>query len=280
MPAASEFWNDLRAPQIYCSILAIIMIPLLLLPLAVDIDSRTENVLSAVDWIIWGIFAADLAIRTYFAEQRLTYLRRHWYDVLIVLLPFLRPLRVVQSARLLLLLRLGRLLPFVIRIGAVMKRVLRRRGMQYLFLFGLGAVTGCAGLVLLAERGQGGAIQNYEVAIWWAMTTITTVGYGDAVPVTVVGRGLAVFLMIVGISIFSWITANIAAFMVEYGGADDRSITLEDLMNKLETLEEQIQSLSSFRTLCRIRHSEVVQCFRRSPMWLASQWPHPQTWVK
>jgi voltage-gated potassium channel len=236
-----------RATDLPLLLLAVVMVPLLLVPLLVEVDSTADTVLSALDWAIWGVFAADLSIRTYLSDRRVQYLRRHWYDVLIVVLPFLRPLRIVRSARLLIALRLLRTVPLAVRIVAEVRRVLRLRGMQYVLLFGLGAVLVCAGLVLYVERESGGAIQDYGTAIWWAVTTITTVGYGDAVPVTWAGRGLAIFLMIVGISLFSWLTANIAAFLVEYGGTDEKSVTLEDVMQKLEALEEEVRSLKAVK---------------------------------
>ena len=95
----------------------------------------------------------------------------------------------------------------------------------------------------LLERDSGGAIDDYGTALWWAMSTVTTVGYGDTVPISAEGKGIAVFLMLVGISFFGWITANIAAFLVEFGGKEGRTVTTADLMEKLEALESDIRLL-------------------------------------
>ena len=100
-----------------------------------------------------------------------------------------------------------------------------------------------AGAVYLFERAHGSQINDFATALWWASTTITTVGYGDVVPQTAAGRGVAVFLMLVGISFFSWITANIAALFVEFGGGQSRTVTLADLMDKLEELEREVREL-------------------------------------
>ena len=89
-------------------VLALLIIPLLVAPVAFDLAARVERVVLALDWIIWGVFAAELAIRIYLTPRRLRYLRQHWFDVLIVVLPFLRPLRIVRSARALQALRVLR----------------------------------------------------------------------------------------------------------------------------------------------------------------------------
>ena len=69
--------------------------------------------------------------------------------------------------------------------------------------------------VYIAERESGGSIASFSDAVWWAVTTITTVGYGDTYPTTPTGRGIAVLLMLAGISLFGLLTARIAAFFVE-----------------------------------------------------------------
>jgi voltage-gated potassium channel len=115
-------------------------------------------------------------------------------------------------------------------------------------LTGAAAIFASAGAVYLAERSSGGTIDDFGTALWWAMATVTTVGYGDAVPVSATGRGIGVFLMLVGISFFGWVTANIAAFLVEFGGKDGRTVTTADLMEKLEALESEIRLLRESRT--------------------------------
>jgi len=232
-----------QATELPLLVLAAAMIPLLVVPIAMDLSETADTALLSVDWIIWAVFALELSVRTYLADRRINYLKTHWYDVLIVALPFLRPLRIVRSARALRLLRLGRTFSFFARATADARGLLRRRGLQYVLLFGLVAIFASAGAMYLLERDSGGAINDYGTALWWAMSTVTTVGYGDTVPASVEGKGVAVFLMLVGISFFGWITANIAAFLVEFGGTEGRAVTTADLMEKLEALESEIRLL-------------------------------------
>ncbi len=228
--------------------LALLMIPLLGVPLAFDVDSDTDLAIEGVSYIIWGVFAAELSIRTFLSEKRIRYLIRHWYDVLIVVVPFLRPLRIARSARAARLLKLGRLMPFVARIWTSTQSLMRHRGLQWIVLAGGAVVFAGAGGVLVFENEAGGGLDDYGTALWWAMATVTTVGYGDSVPVTPEGRGVAVLLMLVGIAFFTWVTANIAAFLVEFGGGEVQGVTTHDLMAKLEEMEAEIKALRAERT--------------------------------
>lgn len=230
-----------RATELPLLFLALSMVPLLLAPYAASLSDAADMAIETSFWAIWGVFAVDLAIRTYLAPRKFHYLAAHWYDVLIVVVPFLRPLRVLRSARALRLLRLSRVAPFLARSAAGIRQFGSRRGIQWVMLFGVAAVFASASIVYELERSEGGSIDDFGTALWWGMSTITTVGYGDATPVSPEGRGVAVVLMLIGISFFSWVTANIAAFLVESSPAE--TITAADLMRKLESLELQIQAL-------------------------------------
>ena len=205
-----------RATELPMLVLAVAMLPLILIPLVVDLSASADAAFLAANWFVWAAFAAELAVKTYLAPARREYLVSHWFDVIIVVIPFLRPLRVVRTARALRLLKVMRLFAVLGRVGHSWREVLGRRGLGYVLLLGLVAVATIAGLVVVIERGSGGAtIDDFPTALWWAMTTITTVGYGDTAPITAAGRGLGVLLMLVGIGVFSVVTANVAAFFVE-----------------------------------------------------------------
>lgn len=75
---------------------------------------------------------------------------------------------------------------------------------------GLGAIA-----VLDVEQDHAGAnITTFGDALWWATTTVTTVGYGDRYPVTTPGRFIAVVLMLVGIAVVGTVTGSVAAWLV------------------------------------------------------------------
>ncbi len=77
--------------------LALLLIPILLVPELFDLGAETQAVFDALDYLIWGVFAADLLAKVAIAPARGRYLRTHWIDVVLVALPMLRPLRLARS---------------------------------------------------------------------------------------------------------------------------------------------------------------------------------------
>ncbi len=158
------------------------------------------------DWLNGAIWLA-LARRpggpaVYLAENRVRWVLRHPIDVASVALPMLRPLRVLRAftAGQSLLARRGGLL---------------RTGQAVLLSAGVLIVVGALA-ELDAEQGVAGAsITTFGDALWWAITTVTTVGYGDLYPVTATGRIVAAALMVVGISVLGVVTASVAAWFVQ-----------------------------------------------------------------
>jgi voltage-gated potassium channel len=183
----------------------------------------------SLSWVTWGIFVVDFAVRLFLADERLCYLVRHWYDVLVIVLPLLRPLR---------LLRLIPLLSVLNR-----RAQTRLRGQVAIYVAG-GAIllAFCAALAVLdVERSNPDAnIGDFGDAIWWAVTTMTTVGYGDRYPVTGVGRMVAFALMLGGIALLGAVTATLAAWLVESVEAEKEQA--EDLRATIRRLATPLWS--------------------------------------
>ena len=210
--------------------LAIAFLLVVALPeLVHDLPRATLDALEAVGWVIWVLFAAELLLKTYLAPRRLAYLRSHWLDVLVVLFPFLRPLR------LLLLVLAGA------RFWAEAQVLLRRHTFGFLGVTSIGVVVLAGVLMYAVERGGDGSIQTFGDALWWAAATITTVGYGDVYPKTHAGRAIAVLLMLSGISLFGVLTARVAAFFVE--GDEAERLRHHELISRLDLLERQNREL-------------------------------------
>ena len=164
--------------------------------------------------------------------------------MLIVAIPFLRPLRIVRSLRAVRLLRTLRLVAFASRFLDTSRVVLTRHGLQYALIMGLVFVLAAAGLVALLEDGVASATTgNFGEALWWALATVTTVGYGDVSPVSTEARGVGILLMSIGIGVFSVLTANVAALFVESDTRNDSVAELVALEVRLERLELLISDL-------------------------------------
>ena len=168
------------------------------------LDPDVENVLTVASWTIWVAFAIDFVIRLCLAERRRHYGLRHWYDVVLIVAPMLRPLRLLR------LLAFARILNRS-AVGGLAGRVSIYVAGVAVAAVGLGALA-----VLDAERDAPEAtITSAGDALWWACSTVTTVGYGDRYPVTTAGRFVAVALMVVGVAVVSSLTAVIASWLIE-----------------------------------------------------------------
>jgi voltage-gated potassium channel len=215
-----------RLTELPLLILAFIMIPLLVGPLLWKLPPSEEALFLTLDWFIWALFAVDLAIKLIIAPHRLAYLKRHWLEVLVVVVPFFRPLRIV------------RVFIFGSRAWVGTRRLVN---VDFLLVYGVGLVMITATVVASVEGGEGASIRSFPDALWWSMATITTVGYGDMVPISTVGRAMGYILMLGGIAFFSGITANLASFLVK--GRDTRDKALHNLVVEVEGLRKELGRL-------------------------------------
>jgi voltage-gated potassium channel len=184
--------------------------------------------------VLWLAFAADLLVRVWLAPHRVRYVATHPLDVAAVVLPVLRPLRVLRvfTAGQALFARGARLSLFRAAQAVVVAVVV------------LAVISSLA--VLDAERGAPRAtITTFGDALWWSATTITTVGYGDEFPTTGTGRMVAVALMFLGISLLGVITATVAAWFIartdealedETDAVDERLARMEAQLAELHDL--------------------------------------------
>lgn len=216
-----------RLTELPLLILSFVMIPLLVGPLLWKLSPSEEAVFLTLDWFIWAIFVIDMVIKLVLAPHRLAYLKRHWLEVLVVVVPFFRPLRII------------RVFIFGSRAWVGTRRLVN---IDFLLVYGIGLIIIAATVVASVEGGEGASIQSFPDALWWAMATITTVGYGDMVPVSIVGRAMGYILMLGGIAFFSGITANLASFLVR-GRDSGREKALRDLVAEVEGLRREVAKL-------------------------------------
>ena len=136
------------------------------------LDSDLRSVLEIASWTVWVSFVIDFAARLYLADGRRGYALSHWYDVALILLPMLRPLRLLR------LLAFARVLNRSAA-GSLVGKVSTYVAGTALMALGLGALA-----VLDAEQdAQSANITTFGDALWWSATTVTTVGYGDGAAV-------------------------------------------------------------------------------------------------
>jgi voltage-gated potassium channel len=196
------------------------------------LDYTNENLvrsLEVVNLVIWVLFVVDYVVRLTLVSERKTWFWRNFFDFLVVILPALRPLR---------LLRLVVLLRVLNRTagGAVRSQILT---------FAIGAtilLVYVAALAVLDTERSEGELNTIGETIWWAIVTITTVGYGDYAPVTFSGRAIAVGLMAGGVVLVGVIVGTLSSWIVEKvgEGVEERQ---EDQMATINLLRDDIRQL-------------------------------------
>ncbi|SMF24921.1 potassium channel family protein [Streptomyces sp. Amel2xC10] len=152
----------------------------------------------------WAAFAVDYAVRWRLSGRGPGFVRSHWLDTLVLLLPLLRPLRIVKAYETM-ERRHGRpLLPLY-------ARVVTYAGMATALLGFSGALA-----VYQQERyAPGASIRTFGDSLWWTCATLATVGYGDVVPVTTKGRVIAVGMMACGLALLGAVTGSFSSWLLQ-----------------------------------------------------------------
>jgi voltage-gated potassium channel len=205
---------------------------------AVPIIEPTVNVAiqttcSIVVIIAWVAFGVDYIAHLLLAEQRRSWFWHNLPSLIILIVPVLRPLR---------LLRLVTLLSVLNRTAV---RGLRERVAVYA-VGGVVLLVICGALAVTdAERGQpGSSISGFGDGLWWAVVTVTTVGYGDMSPVTLTGRLVAVGLMIGGIALLGTVSGMLASWMVEQIKTSDQPVAEGQGAKMNMSVSEELSRLS------------------------------------
>ena len=219
-------------------VIAALVIPSMLLDQA-GVAEPWHSVGGALNWVIWIAFVVELVVMLVVVPKRWTYLWRHPVDVVVVLLtpPFLTSL--FNGVRLLRLVRLARLL----RLEPLIVWMFRSGGLKYAAAFASLVVLAAAEAFSVTEK------TSYFDGLYWAVTTVTTVGYGDQLPTTDESKVMAMGVMVVGIGFFAALAGSLADRFIE-GSAARTGVTEqfvaagdEELLAKLDAMALQLEEL-------------------------------------
>lgn len=230
MTPALQRWR--RATDWPLMALAIGSLPVLLLDFTRDdLPQWDRFAMDLINVVVLVAFAIDYLVELAVATHRRSYARHEVLSLLIVaaqalaLAPALTGFGVLRALR---AARLFRVVAIAMR-SVVTSGMVAREGRQLLrqraasFALGMAGITwlsSAAAFTIVEDVGVGGRVHSFFDALWWSASTITTVGYGDIYPITVAGRIIAVFTMVVGISVFAIVTARIARFLI---GSEDNA---------------------------------------------------------
>lgn len=242
MNARTRFERFEKLTDLPLAFLALLIVPALL------VEERStggwlHSAATAINWMVWLAFCAEYVGKMILAPSRRDYARSAWFDLLIILLspPFLVPaaLQNLRAVRVLRLLRIVR----AVAVAAIGLREAAQalRTKRFHFVAIATVVVICVGAlgIFVEERGHNANIQTFGDALWWAVVTTTTVGYGDVSPTTGEGRLIAVGLMVVGIGFIGVFTATVTSFFLAPDAVDAEQ-TIEARLSRIEEKLDRI----------------------------------------
>ncbi|MGW6838409.1 potassium channel family protein [Streptomyces sp. NPDC054949] len=179
--------------------------------LAHKADHIWRDIAGLLVLLMWVCFIVDYVVRMVLSRERPhRFVRLHWLDTLVVILPLLRPLRMVKVH------------------DAVQARQNRpRRGLyeRVITYAGLSAVLlGFSGALCVYHEERlipGSTIRTFGDSLWWVSQTLTTVGYGDITPVSPVGRLIAVVMMVFGVALLGAVTGSFSSWLIQVFRRED-----------------------------------------------------------
>ena len=177
------------------------------------------KVLAAIDLVFVTIFTAELVRGLWRTNDRADYLKKRWFEVPGLFPLYLEAFALLRIAQLFRLLRLLRLLRTIrslrqIRAFKVLDLLLNRHKLLHTTLITAIVVVTLAGTVWWIERDTNEALSSFGDALWWAIVTTTTVGYGDITPQTGLGRLVATGLMLIGIGLIAVLASSFSAALI------------------------------------------------------------------
>jgi voltage-gated potassium channel len=200
-----------------------------------DVNGSASTLLVGSLFVLWAVMLVEYLVRLVVTPDRRGYLRRRWVEPATVVVPPLQGWHFVGIEKMGLLVHEGEL-----RVETVLKH---HSLFRVLIAAAVTLILGAWLVLLFEDKAKGSNIHNYPDALWWAIVTVTTVGYGDRFPVTEGGRTVAVILMLLGIGLIGILTATVASvFIKEHTDANKEEIKKghADLGQQLAVISDRL----------------------------------------
>lgn len=245
-PRAARFERLFEWPVVVAALLSI---PAIVIEQS-SLGQPWDSIATVINWATWLVFLAELVVMLIVVPNRKRWLRQHPLELpLVVLTPPILPPG-FQALRALRVLRLVRL----VRVAQFSRRVFSIEGIQFASILAILAALGGGAAFEVLERNQTPKPGFFD-GVWWSMGTMTTVGYGDWVPVTAGGRILAVILMIVGIAFVALLTGSFARLFI--------SPPVEQVEQQIDTVKDQEALIASDIKEIRMRLDRIEGFLQR-----------------
>jgi voltage-gated potassium channel len=234
---------DFRPYQLFMLLLCVYSLLALAVETFIPLPPNEVTILDAIDNVVCGIFLLDFFIGFGQASSKADFLAWGWIDLVssIPAIDVFRAGRIVRVIRILRVLR-------GVRLARILSKHLQHHRADGAFL----AVVFVSILLLLlssvailqVEQVQGANIRTPSDALWWAISTMTTVGYGDKYPITTVGRIIASVLMIAGVGLFGTLSGSVASWVLK-PVERRQEVDLDAIHGELVAIREELAEASS-----------------------------------
>lgn len=224
---AGRFFDVLLAILIVCSIV------LVMLESVASIQSQYSELFDILEWVITGVFLAEYLLRIWIVRQPWSYIFSSFglIDLVSILPSFLAlvftqssALLVIRGLRLLRIFRILKLTRYTNASSLLLRSLHQSRAKIYVFLFTVLMLVIIIGTMMYLIEGPAHGFDSIPESIYWAIVTLTTVGYGDLSPQTPLGQFLASAVMIIGYAVIA-VPTGIVSAEVALQGRDDKDNT-------------------------------------------------------
>ncbi|MDA0119096.1 potassium channel family protein [Vibrio sp. T11.5] len=246
--------NDIKSDTKPMSLLSLILSFMALFVISgllfFPLSAQTRQVFIGLDFIICSVFLLQLSIDLIRSTDRMQFMKRHWIDFL-ASIPMVEPLRFARLFHILRVILVIRSSNFLIKQLLVNRRETTLASILLLMVVLL--TLGSSMMLFVEGKSPDANIQTGGDAMWWALVTISTVGYGDHFPVTDAGKILASGLIICGVGIFGMISGLITSLLtspteVQAKRSENKERLLlelvakqDEILKRLDRLEQQNQ---------------------------------------
>ncbi|MGC9505292.1 ion transporter [Baaleninema sp.] len=225
-----------RHPWVKAALIALIVMSVSLVLTEYSLPEGAPEIesLSRINRTISVIFAVELTLRAFSAHAKRQFLREYWLDIFSIV-PILRPFRIVRVMRLLRTFQTSRWFSLLYRYAQALPAFLRRGATEYFLVFGLllTTIAFSSAAILVFERGRNPQVNTLADAFWFSLYSVFAGEPIPDVPISIGGRFVSLFVMLMGMVTFAILTGTVSAFVIEQLRAKPMSIEWEEFSDHI-----------------------------------------------